>query len=227
MAWYNDVIGVATKTVLPAVAQYGGQVVGGAVGTVLGGPAGTVAGAAAGKLASDAIQGGVKRATRGKRRKPKARPIPRGEVPVAVKRAKVVSSKGGRRKRVREVAVVFTVDGDGKMRKRVVPKRVKRTARPRGVPAMVLPNGATKGDALATAGRLIASLQSADPKLAAYAKGVLNATAARARKGDPAAKRAVSVLKAAQSVNKSKGRLTGFLVTNSGRVVIGSFLQTG
>lgn len=96
-----------------------------------------------------------------------------------------------------------------------------------GIPAMVVKAGVEKGDALATAGRLIASMQSADPTLASYAKAVMNATAKRARKGDPAARRAVSFLKTAQSANKSEGRLTGFMVTSGGRVIIGSFIQTG
>ena len=75
--------------------------------------------------------------------------------------------------------------------------------------------------------RLIASVQSADPSLQAYAKAVMNATARRARAGDPNAKRAVAFLRAAQSANRSRGKLSGFLVTAGGRVVVGSFIQTG
>lgn len=123
------------------------------------------------------------------------------------------------RHRVRKAELVLTLGADGRTKGNMAKKS--------RVPAMRVPTGSQKGDALATAGRLIASLGSSDPRLAAYAKGVMNATAKRARGGDTAAQRAVSFIKAAQSANKSKGVLTGFLVTNAGRVVIGKFVQTG
>ena len=97
----------------------------------------------------------------------------------------------------------------------------------RRVPSMAVPHGSSKGDALATAGRLVASMNSGDPRLKKYAQAVMNATAARARLGDVDAQRAVSAIKAAQSASKAKGKLHGFLVTSTGRVVIGDFIQVG
>lgn len=226
MAWYDSVVGVVSKHVLPAVASYGGKVVGGAVGMVVGGPVGAVAGATAGGMATDAIKGALKGE---KRRAPARTAAPRAASSGGRRRRRKRSrssglSRGRHKVHVSDARIVFTVDGDGKVTRKVRRRRKRLTSK---VPAMVIPEGSQKGDALAVAGRLIASTQSADPRLSTYAKAVMNATARRARAGDKKAKRAVSLLKTAQSANQSKSRLTGFLVTNSGRVLIGSFLQTG
>lgn len=242
MSWFSKTVGSVGKFVakkaLPAVAEYGGAVVGGAVGTVVGGPAGAVAGAAAGKAATDAIKGAGRSATRGKRKSRGRRRAP----PRSRRRARIkVRRRGGRRikrrgtflgrlKKPMRIRVRKKKSRRGKRRRRPVSRSFLKRMRSRlkkRIPSMSVPAGSQKGDALVTAGRLIASMQSADPRLRAYAKAVMNATARRARKGDPSARRAVSFLTAAQSANQSKGRLTGFLVTNSGRVVIGSFIQTG
>lgn len=242
MSWFSKTVGSVGKFVakkaLPAVAEYGGAVVGGAVGTVVGGPAGAVAGAAAGKMATDAIKGGGRKVLRGK---PKRRG--RRRAPPRSRRRRRIKVRSGRRRIRRRgtflrklrkpmrIRVVKRKRKGGRRRKRrpvsrSFLKRMRSRLKKR-IPSMSVPAGSQKGDALVTAGRLIASMQSADPRLRSYAKAVMNATARRARKGDPNARRAVSFLTAAQSANMSKGRLTGFLVTNSGRVVIGSFIQTG
>lgn len=221
MAWYDSVVGAVSKHVVPAVANYAGQVVGGAAGMVVGGPLGAAAGAAAGGAASDALKGALR--GKGKRRRPAVAPRPavaRG-ARRPVRRRGSVLTRGRHRVRLHDARIDFTIDGD--KRKRIAMRR-RRKGR---VPSMVVPKGSEKGDALATAGRLIASSQSADPTLAKYSKAVMNATARRARRGSKSAQRAVSLLKTAQSANRSSSRVTGFLVTNEGRVFIGSFLQTG